>query len=107
MIEQITTLYKKVFGTHSDKVLKGFRPILNKVNALEPKMQDLSDEELQAWTPMLQEKLKNGSSTDDILPEAFAVVREAAVRVLGMRHYDVQILGGIVLHRGMVAEIKT
>ena len=107
MIEQLTTLYKKVFGTHSDKVLKGFRPILNQVNALEPKMQNLSDEELQAWTPKLQEKLKNGSSTDDILPEAFAVVREAAVRVLGMRHYDVQILGGIVLHRGMVAEMKT
>ena len=88
---------EKLFGNFSDKELKRIKPIANKVLELEPEMQKLTDEELQAKTPYLKEKLKNGASLDDILPEAFAVCREADWRVLGLKPYPVQIIGGIVL----------
>ena len=98
---------EKLFGNFSDKELKRINPIANKVLELEPEMQKLTDEELQAKTPYLKEKLKNGASLDDILPEAFAVCREADWRVLGLKPYPVQIIGGIVLHRSCIAEMQT
>ncbi len=98
---------EKLFGTFSDKELKRIKPIANKVLELEPQMQKLSDEELQAKTPYFKEKLKNGATLDDILPEAFAVCREADWRVLGLKPYPVQVIGGIVLHRSCIAEMQT
>jgi preprotein translocase subunit SecA len=98
---------KKVFGTKQDRDIKAMRPLLNQINSFEANMQKLSDEELKAQTPKLRELLTNGSTMNDILPEAFATVREASVRVLKMRHYDVQILGGLVLSEGKIAEMKT
>lgn len=98
---------RKVFGTRSEKILKSLKPILNKINGLEKEMSTLSDDALKARTLGFINKLKNGQVLDDIVVEAFAVVRETAKRVLGERHYDVQILGGLVLHKGMIAEMKT
>ena len=98
---------EKLFGTFSDKELKRIKPIANKVLELEPQMQKLSDGELQAKTPYFKEKLKNGATLDDILPEAFAVCREADWRVLGLKPYPVQVIGGIVLHRSCIAEMQT
>ncbi len=98
---------EKLFGTFSDKELKRIKPIADKVLALEPEMQKLTDAELQAKTPALKEKLKNGATLDEILPEAFAVCREADWRVLGLKPYPVQVIGGIVLHRACIAEMQT
>ena len=100
-------LFKKIFGTHSDRALKDIKPVVDQINALEPEMQAKSDTELRAMTQLFRDRLKEGETTDDILPEAFAVTREAARRVLGQRHYDVQLIGGIVLHQGRIAEMKT
>jgi preprotein translocase subunit SecA len=102
-----SNVMKKVFGTKQDRDVKAMRPLLNQINSFEANMQKLSDEELKAQTPKLRELLTNGSTINDILPEAFATIREASVRVLNMRHYDVQILGGIVLSEGKIAEMKT
>ena len=96
-----------LFKTYSEKEVKRVRPIVEKINNLEPAMKELSDSELVAKTPYFKEQLKNGKTLDDILPEAFAVVREASRRVLGMRHFDVQLIGGIILHQGRIAEMKT
>ncbi len=98
---------KKVFGTKQDRDIKLMKPILDKINSLEATYQAMSDQELQSQTQVFRDKISNGTSLDDILPEAFAVAREAAVRVLGMRPYDVQIYGGITLHQGKIAEMKT
>lgn len=98
---------KKLFGSSNDRYVKGLNKIIDAVNAIEPELEVLSDEALQARTPWLRERLSAGESLDDVLPDAFATVREAAKRVLGQRHYDVQIMGGIVLHRGQIAEMKT
>ncbi|MCD7921389.1 MAG: preprotein translocase subunit SecA [Clostridiales bacterium] len=98
---------EKIFGTHSARELKRIDPIVNKIEALRPEMIELSDEELRAKTPAFKERLANGETLDDILPEAFAAVREAARRVLGMEHYRVQLIGGIVLHQGRISEMKT
>jgi preprotein translocase subunit SecA len=98
---------KAIFGTKHDRDIKKLTPLLNQINSFEAKMKEMSDEELKAQTPKLKEMLKNGMSRDDILPEAFATVREASVRCLGMRPYDVQVIGGIVLYRGIIAEMKT
>ena len=87
---------EKIFGSYSDKEIKRIRPIVAKINELEPEMEKLTDEELKAKTPYFKERLANGETLDDILPEAFAVVREAGKRVLNMRHYDVQLIGGIL-----------
>ena len=100
-------LLQKIFGTHSENELKRIYPIVDRIEALEPEMQKLSDEELKEKTKEFKERLAKGETLDDLLPEAFAVVREAAVRVLGMRHYRVQMIGGIILHQGRIAEMKT
>ena len=96
-----------LFKTYSEKEVKRVMPIVSKINSLEPEMEKLTDSELVAKTPYFKEQLKNGKTLDDILPEAFAVVREASKRVLGMRHFDVQLIGGIILHQGRIAEMKT
>ena len=100
-------IIRKLFGTRNDRVLKKMGQLVEQINMHEPTLQQLDDEELKAKTPYFKELLRTGQSLDDILPEAFAVVRETAKRVLRMRHYDVQLMGGIVLHRGMIAEMKT
>ena len=96
-----------VFGTYSDREVKRLQPIIKKINSLEESIKSLSDDELKAKTDEFKERLSNGETLDDILPEAFAVVREGSVRVLGMRHYDEQLMGGIVLHQGRISEMKT
>ena len=103
----IDTLLAKIFGTKHERELKALRPVIAEINSLEPKMQALSDSDLAGQTVKLKEQLANGATLDDILPEAFATCREAGRRVLGMRHYDVQLIGGITLHRGKIAEMKT
>lgn len=100
-------LFEKVFGTHSEKELKKIAPIVDKIEALDTDMQALSDEELKAKTTEFKERLANGETLDDLLVEAFAVVREAASRVLGIKHYRVQLIGGVVLHQGRIAEMRT
>ncbi len=104
MIQQI---FAKLFGTEHDRQMKDILPIVDKINNLEPTIQALSDSELQAKTPEFKKRIEAGETLDDLLPEAFAVVRETSKRILGMRHYDVQLIGGIMLHRGTVAEMKT
>ena len=101
------SIIEKIFGTHSDRELKSVNAIADKIEALRPQMQALSDEELRGKTKEYKERLAQGESLDDLLPEAFATVREAAKRVLGMEHYRVQLIGGIVLHQGRIAEMKT
>ena len=96
-----------LFKTYSEKEVKRIMPIVRKINELEPDMEKLSDSELRGKTDELKKKLQEGKTLDDILPEAFAVVREASKRVLGMRHFDVQLIGGIILHQGRIAEMKT
>jgi preprotein translocase subunit SecA len=103
----ISDVMKKIFGTKQDRDIKAMKPVLNQVNSYQEQMKGLSDEELKAQTPKFKEMLNNGATLTDILPEAFATVREAATRVLGMTHYDVQILGGLVLFEGKIAEMKT
>ena len=98
---------RKIFGSANDRFIKKQYKIVRQINDLEPNFIKLSDEELKAKTEEFRKRLQNGESLDDILPEAFATVREAAKRVMGQRHYDVQLIGGIVLHKGMIAEMKT
>ena len=100
-------LMEKIFGTYSDRELKKIEPLVNNVMSLEGEMEKLSDAELKEKTEEFKNRIKNGETTDDLLPEAFAVVREAAWRVLGMKHFRVQVIGGIVLHQGRIAEMKT
>jgi preprotein translocase subunit SecA len=103
----LTKILQKVVGTKNERELKRLKPIVERINALEPSVQKLSDVELQRKTVEFKERLEKGESLDSLLPEAFAVVRETARRVLGMRHFDVQLMGGIVLHQGKIAEMKT
>jgi len=98
---------KFFFGTKQDRDMRALKPIMEQVNALEGKYKAMSDDELKAQTPFFRERLNKGESTDQLLPDAFACIREASKRVLGMRHYDVQIIGGIVLHQGKISEMKT
>lgn len=102
-----STLMRKVFGSRNDRQVKKYRKTVNKINNLEPEMEGLSDEELGAKTLEYRKRFNQGESLDDLLPEAFASVREASKRVLGMRHFDVQMIGGIVLHNGNIAEMRT
>ena len=97
----------KLFKTYSEKEVKRVMPIVNKINSLEPEMEKLTDHELREKTDYFKKELENGKTLDDILPEAFAVVREASKRALGMRHFDVQLIGGIILHQGRIAEMRT
>ena len=103
----INKLLTRVFGSRNERLLKQLQRIVDKINALEPELQKLSDEELKAKTPEFQQRIAGGEALDKILPEAFAVCREASRRVLGMRHYDVQLIGGMVLHLGKIAEMRT
>lgn len=98
---------KLFFGTKQDRDLRALKPILEQVNALEAKFKAMSDAELQGHTPLFRARLEKGETTDQLLPEAFACIREASRRVMNMRHFDVQILGGVVLHQGKIAEMKT
>ena len=100
-------LVEKMFGTHSEREIKRIMPLVDKIEALRPRMQALSDEQLADKTKEFKERLANGETLDDLLVEAYAVVREASVRVLGMEHYRVQLIGGIVLHQGRIAEMRT
>lgn len=103
----ITQMLTKIFGTKHDRQVKALQPIINEINALEEKLKSLTDDELKAKTPEFKQMLANGATLDSILPQAFAVCREASRRVLGMRHYDVQLIGGINLHRGSISEMRT
>ncbi len=103
----IGSLVAKVFGTKHEREIKKLRPIVERINSLEPEIKALSDADLKAKTPEFKERFDRGESLDDLLPETFAVVRESARRVLGLRPYDVQLIGGIVLHQGKIAEMKT
>ena len=100
-------ILSKVFKSYSEKEVKRVMPIVDSINELEESISKLSDEELKNKTTEFKAQLKEGKTLDDILPEAFAVVREASKRVLGMRHFDVQLIGGIILHQGRIAEMKT
>nr|WP_314227800.1 preprotein translocase subunit SecA [uncultured Kingella sp.] len=103
----LTKIAKKIFGSRNDRLLKHYRKIVSKINSLEDQIKALSDEQLQAKTAEFKQRLANGETLDDILPEAFAVCREASSRILGMRHFDVQLIGGMVLHDGKIAEMRT
>lgn len=101
------SIFKKIIGSRNDRLLKQYRKVVAKINKLEPEMQALSNEELASKTAEFKERLAGNQSLDDILPEAFAVVREASVRILGMRHFDVQMIGALALHEGKIAEMRT
>lgn len=103
----LQSIAKSLFGSSNDRYVKSLGKIVNQINALEPQIQALSDDELKAQTEKFRRQLEDGKTLDDILPEAFATVREASIRVLGMRHFDVQMIGGIVLHRGEISEMRT
>ncbi|MES2355777.1 MAG: preprotein translocase subunit SecA [Pseudomonadota bacterium] len=103
----LANVLKKIFGSRNERLLKQYRKQVVTINALEPKIQALSDEELRGKTQEFKERLKKGETLDEVLPEAFAVVREASKRVLGMRHFDVQLIGGMALHYGKIAEMRT
>src|SRR5665213_3239243 len=103
----LETILKKVVGTQNQRELKRLRPLIAEINALEPSIQSLSDEQLRAKTAEFRARLAEGETLDDLLAEAFAVVRESGKRVLSMRHFDVQLIGGAVLHKGKIAEMKT
>ena len=103
----IGNILHKVFGSKNERELKKLEPIVDQINSLEPQIQSLSDDDLKAKTGIFREQIDKGASLDELLPEAFAVVREASVRTLSMRHFDVQLIGGIVLHQGKIAEMKT
>src|SRR5512139_898358 len=100
-------VYRKLFGSENERTLKRVTPLVSVINDIEPRVQPLTDDQLRAKTAEFKEKLSQGASQDDILPEAFAVVREASRRTTRMRHFDVQLVGGIVLHQGKIAEMKT
>jgi preprotein translocase subunit SecA len=103
----ISAVLKKIFGSHNERVLKGIWPLVDEINGLEPEIKKLSDEGLKGKTFEFKERLEKGEEIEDLLPEAFAVAREASVRALGMRPFDVQLIGGIVLHQGKISEMKT
>ena len=100
-------LAKKIFGTRNDRILKSLKPVVMKINDLERTFEPMSDEDLRAQNTLFKERLANGETIDSLLPEAFAVVREASRRVVGMRHFDVQLIGGAILHKNMIAEMRT
>ncbi len=100
-------ILEKIFGSNNDRILKKLNPIVDQINELEPQMQELSDEQIPQKTLEFKERVQKGETLDDILPSAFALVREASVRTLGLRHFDVQLIGGLALHNGSIAEMKT
>ena len=98
---------KSIFGSANDRYVRGLGKYVDAINGFEPNIQALSDDELRGQTDLFRQRLANGEKLDNLIPEAFATVREAAIRTLGQRHYDVQLIGGIALHRGEIAEMKT
>ncbi len=102
-----SSIAQRFFGSANERKLRGLWKRVEEINALEDRFVAMSDEELRAMTPAYRERLEKGESLDDLLPEAFATVREAAKRTLGQRHFDVQLVGGMVLHSGKIAEMKT
>src|SRR5579885_1447671 len=100
-------LARRLFGSANDRYVKSLQPLVDAINELEPELEKLSNEALAERTPWLKSRLENGEELDDLLVDAFATVREASKRTLGQRHFDVQLMGGVVLHRGMIAEMKT
>ena len=103
----LQNLAKRLFGSSNDRFVKTLHSTVDAITALEPDVEGISDDELKARTDWLRGRIANGESLDDLLPDAFATVREAAKRTLGQRHFDVQMMGGTVLHRGMISEMKT
>ncbi len=103
----ISRILAKIFGTQNERELKRLQPLIQYINEFEPAIRALSDDELKHKTAEFRERLARGQTLDDLLPEAFAVAREAGMRTLGMRHFDVQLIGGIVLHQGKISEMKT
>ncbi|MDR2251574.1 MAG: preprotein translocase subunit SecA, partial [Endomicrobium sp.] len=103
----LRSILSKIFGSQNERDIKTVRPIVEKVNSFETSIKNLSDAELKAKTAEFRDRLSKGETLDDILPEAFACVREASVRTIGLRHFDVQIIGGYILHTGKIAEMKT
>lgn len=103
----LTSIAKKIFGSRNERIIKRLEQNVSKINALEPSIQQLTDEQLAGKTLEFRERLQQGATLDDLLPEAFAVVREASIRTLGLRHFDVQLIGGMVLHEGNIAEMRT
>src|SRR5689334_6297896 len=103
----IDAVLAKIFGTANEREIKATQPLIASINALEPELQQLSDAELAARTAEFKQQISNGATLDDILAPAFATVREAGRRMLNMRHFDVQLIGGVILHRGKIAEMKT
>ena len=103
----ITTLFKKIFGSRNDRLVKQYMQQVQRINALEPEMQTLSDEQLRAKTEEFKQRYQQGETLEKLLPEAFAVVREGSRRVLNMRHFDVQLIGGMVLNANKIAEMRT
>ena len=103
----ISNILTRIFGSRNERLLKQYSQAVRQINALEPSIAALSDTELQAKTPAFRERLERGDELDTLLPEAFAVVREAGKRILQMRHFDVQLIGGMVLHNGKIAEMRT
>lgn len=103
----VLNFFTKVFGSNNDRIIKKLQPIVEQINQLESQIQQLSDEQIAQKTIEFKQRINNGESLDELLPEAFALVREASVRTLGMRHFDVQLIGGIALHKGTIAEMKT
>ncbi|HLE01322.1 MAG TPA: DEAD/DEAH box helicase, partial [Bdellovibrionota bacterium] len=106
-MQRLQNIAKKIFGTQNERELKSINPIVARINQLEPSIKPLSDAQLKGKTAEFKQRLANGETLDAILPEAFAVVREAAWRTIGQRHYDVQMIGGVTLHRGRIAEMRT
>jgi len=103
----VFNIFTKIFGSNNDRIIKNLQPIIDEINLLEPQMKLLSDEQIPQKTIEFKERIEKGETLDQILPEAFALVRETSVRILGLRHFDVQLIGGIALHRGSIAEMKT
>ncbi|MGL5338568.1 MAG: preprotein translocase subunit SecA, partial [Aeromonas veronii] len=103
----ISTLLTKIIGSRNDRTLKALRKIVKQINAMEPQFEALSDAELQAKTAEYRQRIEQGETLEQLLPEAFATVREASKRVFGMRHFDVQLIGGMVLNSNRIAEMKT
>ncbi len=101
------SIVDKIFGTHSDREIKRILPIVDRIEAMKPRMEALSDEELKGNTKKFKDRLAAGETLDDILPEAYATVREASRRVLSMEHFRVQLIGGIILHQGRISEMRT
>src|SRR5690606_20822101 len=104
---RMVSLLKKLIGSRNDRILKDYRKQVTRINALEAGMESLTDDELTAKTAEFRQLVADGASLDSLLPEAFAVVREASKRVFGMRHFDVQMMGAIALHNGKIAEMRT